>query len=106
MRRHIDKKFIDSYFVANSNFESQTDGILATWSSESFRGLGWNIVGLCAITVWTTVLCLFMFYTLKRLDMLRVEAEHEFKGERTFFRFLPAAIAVRSSNGPSCCCCC
>ncbi len=23
-----------------------------------------------------------------------------------FFDFLPAAIAVRSSNGPSCCCCC
>jgi hypothetical protein len=27
-------------------------------------------------------MCFLMFYGLKRLDMLRVEAELEFKGER------------------------
>ncbi len=59
----------------------RTDGILMTGSSESLEGLAWNCIGLLAIALWTAVWTFIMFYTLKRMDMLRVEAEHEFKGE-------------------------
>ena len=55
-----------------------------TGSSKAFVGLGWNIVGLLAIIAWTAVLCFVMFYSLKQVDMLRVQAEHEFKGKRSY----------------------
>ena len=52
-----------------------------TWSEAAFLGFAWNLIGLAAITLWTTVLCFLMFFGLKSIDMLRVETEHEFKGE-------------------------
>ena len=60
--------------------QSRLDGILMTWSTQSFIGLGWNVVGLVTITVWTGFTCLVMFYILKRLNMLRVDTDLEFKG--------------------------
>ena len=60
--------------------QSRLDGILMTWSTQSFIGLGWNVVGLFTITVWTGSTCLVMFYILKRLNMLRVDTDLEFKG--------------------------
>lgn len=61
-------------------------GILMTFSTDAFVGLGWNVVGLVTILVWTGVTCFVMFFLLKKLHMLRVEADHEFKGQITKFR--------------------
>ena len=51
-----------------------------TGSAQSFVGLGWNVVGLVTIIVWTGFTCFVMFYVLKRLKMLRVDTDLEFKG--------------------------
>ena len=51
-----------------------------TWSTESFIGLGWNVVGLVTITTWTGTTCFVMFHILKKLNMLRVDTDLEFKG--------------------------
>lgn len=60
------------------------DGIiLSGGSSEAALGLAWNVIGLVAIVSWTGVNCFVMFYVLKKLGMLRVEPEHEFKGRYT-----------------------
>jgi len=56
------------------------DGLLLTWSAESAMGLGWNLIGILTITVWTGGMCFVMFAILKYFKMLRVETEHEFKG--------------------------
>ena len=72
----------------------RTDGILMTFSEKSFIGLGWNCVGLLTIIVWTGAMCWLMFYGLKSVEMLRVEAEHEFKGmylNNTFWLSRPDA---------------
>ena len=46
----------------------------------ALNGLAWNVVGLIAITTWTGVTCFMMFFILAKLNMLRVETNHEFKG--------------------------
>ena len=61
---------------------TRLDGILMTWSRQSFIGLGWNVVGLVTITVWTGLTCFVMFYVLKKLNMLRVDTDLEFKGKQ------------------------
>lgn len=59
----------------------KADGLIMTGSSEAAIGLAWNLIGLATIIVWTGVMCFVMFYILKKNQMLRVETEHEFKGE-------------------------
>jgi Amt family ammonium transporter len=56
------------------------DGLLMTGSNEALMGLAWNCIGLLVIIAWTSVLSFIMFFTLKKMKMLRVETEHEFKG--------------------------
>ena len=56
------------------------DGILVSGSAEAAAAFGWNIVGCIAIVTWTGALCFIMFYSLKKVKMLRVEASHEFTG--------------------------
>ena len=63
------------------------DGILLSGSSKAAVGLGWNILGLVAIISWTGGLSFIMFYALKKVQMLRVEAAHEFKGKYDNFSF-------------------
>lgn len=54
-----------------------------TGSEQAFIGLGWNCVGLVVILAWTGISCFIMFFLLKKLKMLRVETEYEFKGIMT-----------------------
>ena len=54
-----------------------------TYPYHALNGLGWNVVGLLAITTWTGVTCFIMFSILAKLKMLRVETEQEFKGRKT-----------------------
>jgi len=56
------------------------DGIFVTGSSAAAMGLAWNIIGLIAIISWTGILSFVMFYALKKVKMLRVEASMEFSG--------------------------
>ena len=56
------------------------DGIFVTGSSAAAMGLAWNVIGLIAIISWTGVLSFVMFYALKKVKMLRVEASMEFSG--------------------------
>ena len=51
-----------------------------TGSAEAAADFGWNIVGSIAIITWTGALCFIMFYSLKKMKMLRVESGHEFTG--------------------------
>ena len=51
-----------------------------TGSSAAAVGLAWNVIGLIAIISWTGVLSFVMFYALKKVKMLRVEASMEFSG--------------------------
>lgn len=52
-----------------------------TGSEKAFIGLGWNCIGLITIIVWTGTMCWIMFYGLKSVEMLRVQAELEFRGK-------------------------
>ena len=56
------------------------DGIFVTGSSAAAMGLAWNVIGLIAIISWTGILSFVMFYALKKVKMLRVEASMEFSG--------------------------
>ncbi|XP_060559025.1 putative ammonium transporter 1 [Ruditapes philippinarum] len=42
--------------------------------------LGWQLAGLCAIFVWSAILSIILFFTLKKTKMLRVSFEYEMKG--------------------------
>jgi len=55
-------------------------GVLMTWDAQPFFDLGWNCVGLLAITAWTGTACLIMFGVLKYFNLLRVDHGMEFKG--------------------------
>ena len=44
-------------------------------------GFMWNLIGMAAIMLWTAALSFMMFYTLKQLNLLRIEAGQEFKGQ-------------------------
>lgn len=59
------------------------DGILLSGSSEAALGLAWNIIGLLAIIAWTGINCFFIFWSLKKVNMLRVDTDQEFKGNLT-----------------------
>lgn len=48
--------------------------------SEAASDLGWNILGIIVIIVWTGSLTFIMFYLLNMFDMLRVESGFEFEG--------------------------
>ena len=52
-------------------------GLLLAGSMESVRLLGWNIVGMLVIIIWTGVTMGLVFYVLKKFNMLRVEIEDE-----------------------------
>ena len=56
------------------------EGIFLSGSSEAAWGFLFNIIGLLAIITWTGTLSFLMFYGLKKVKMLRVEAAAEFKG--------------------------
>jgi ammonia channel protein AmtB len=47
----------------------------------AWRRLACNAVGCAAIVGWTAVTCFVLFFTLKKLRMLRVSREVELKGE-------------------------
>jgi len=60
------------------------DGILLGGSAAAWRGMAWNCIGLLVIVAWTSALSFCMFFILKKMKMLRVETEHEFKGMRLY----------------------
>ncbi|KAJ8306768.1 hypothetical protein KUTeg_015680, partial [Tegillarca granosa] len=55
-------------------------GILYNWDKRSGLVLLWQLAGIGAIAAWTAVTCLIMFYTLKKLRLLRVPFAYEYKG--------------------------
>ena len=63
------------------------EGVLLSGSSEAAWGFLFNIIGLLAIITWTGTLSFLMFYGLKKVKMLRVEAAAEFKGNLKFIFF-------------------
>ena len=60
-------------------------GLLFVWTLESLELLCWNMVGMVANVVWTGVTTGLVFWVLNRYNMLRVEMEHEFKVNVSFF---------------------
>jgi len=63
-------------------FHKET-GILYTGSLYSFRSLGWNILGVVVITVWSVAMAFLLFIALHLLKQLRVSEEVELKGENS-----------------------
>ncbi|XP_076114294.1 putative ammonium transporter 1 isoform X1 [Mytilus galloprovincialis] len=55
-------------------------GVLYHWDKRSALQLAWQLAGLSAIITWTATLSFVMFYTLKKVSLLRVSFEFEMKG--------------------------
>jgi len=45
-----------------------------------FQCLAWQLVGLVSIFAWSAILSFIMFFTLKKMRILRVPFEYEIKG--------------------------
>lgn len=56
------------------------DGILVTWSEESFQMLMWNAIGALCIITWNTVTSTILFVSLDKADLFRVPAAAELAG--------------------------
>ncbi|KAK6191644.1 hypothetical protein SNE40_003280 [Patella caerulea] len=61
-------------------FLKPEEGIIFQQNRKSALFLGWQILGLTTIIVWTAGLCFIMFGILKLFDKLRVSPELEEKG--------------------------
>ncbi|BFZ15991.1 hypothetical protein BsWGS_19030 [Bradybaena similaris] len=61
-------------------FLSYPNGILIAWDKRSGLMLAWQLVGICAIILWTGTLSAVMFGSMKGLGMFRVSEEVERKG--------------------------
>ncbi|OWF37328.1 putative ammonium transporter 1 isoform X2 [Mizuhopecten yessoensis] len=61
-------------------FFSTDFGILYHWDTRSGLYLAWQLVGVLAIVAWGGILCVLMFFILKKLNLLRVSFEYEMKG--------------------------
>lgn len=56
-------------------FFHKTKGIFQKWNGQSASIIGWQFLGLVAITVWTAVLSVLMFGVLRCFGILRVRDE-------------------------------
>ncbi|KAK3591878.1 hypothetical protein CHS0354_005081 [Potamilus streckersoni] len=61
-------------------FFSYEYGILFKWNKRSGYHLAWQLAGMASIFAWTSSLCFIMFFTLRKLGILRVSFEYEIKG--------------------------
>uniref|UniRef100_A0A0B7ATC0 Ammonium transporter n=1 Tax=Arion vulgaris TaxID=1028688 RepID=A0A0B7ATC0_9EUPU len=61
-------------------FLSYPNGILMAWDRRSGLMLAWQIVGICAVILWTGTLSAIMFGAMKGLGIFRVSEEVERKG--------------------------
>ena len=52
-----------------------------TGSMLSFRGFGWNLLGVLVIMAWSAALSFLLFIILHLTKQLRVPEEIELKGE-------------------------
>jgi len=51
------------------------------WRPRDLQHVAWQLVGLVSIFAWTALLCVLMFFTLKKLNVFRVPFEYEVKGQ-------------------------
>ncbi|CAG5130741.1 unnamed protein product, partial [Candidula unifasciata] len=65
--------------VISVAFLSYPNGILIAWDKRSGLMLAWQLVGLCAVILWTATLSAIMFGSMKGLGMFRVSEEVELK---------------------------
>ncbi len=68
-------------------------GLSGLFYTGSFRLLGVQILGICAILAWTAVMMTATFFVLKKTVGLRVSAEEEIKGLDKTEHGLPSAYA-------------
>lgn len=60
---------------------NKESGILYSGSLLSFRGFGWNLLGVIVIMAWSAALAFLLFIILHLTKQLRVSEEIELKGE-------------------------
>lgn len=60
-------------------FKADT-GILYAWDADSFRFLGWQILGAIVILSWVTVVMILVLLPLRSFDLLRVSERSEMMG--------------------------
>lgn len=60
---------------------NKESGILYSGSLVSFRGFGWNLLGVIVIMAWSASLAFLLFIILHVTKQLRVSEEIELKGE-------------------------
>ncbi|KAL5006721.1 hypothetical protein ScPMuIL_015527 [Solemya velum] len=61
-------------------FMSKDFGIFYHRDRKSGLHLAWQLVGMVSVTLWTGLICLIMFMTLKKIGYLRVPFDYELKG--------------------------
>ncbi|BFZ05259.1 hypothetical protein BsWGS_08298 [Bradybaena similaris] len=61
-------------------FLSYPDGILMAWDKKSGLMLAWQLVGICAVILWSGTLSAILFGAMKGLGIFRLSEEIERKG--------------------------
>ena len=85
---------------------NKESGILYSGSLLSFRGFGWNLLGVLVIMAWSAALAFLLFIVLHVLKQLRVSEEIELKGESSEDYNKLASQSISHSVFCFCCCCC
>ena len=60
---------------------NKDNGILYKGSLISFRGFGWNLLGVLVIMIWSAALSFVLFIILHFTKQLRVPKDMELKGK-------------------------
>ena len=87
VRKKIENNFIKINFLAFDICPVQELAYIREFPSANssdfrcdfyeWKVFGWNVVGMLAIVAWTAVLSTIVFWSLKKLKMLRIPASAE-----------------------------
>ena len=67
--------------VLSAPIFNKDSGILYDGGLLSFRGFGWNLLGVIVIMIWSGSLAFILFLAMNLIGVLRVDKDIELKGK-------------------------
>ena len=67
--------------VLSAPIFNKDSGILCNGGLLSFRGFGWNLLGVIVIMIWSGSLAFILFFAMNLIGVLRVDKDIELKGQ-------------------------